>query len=171
MNTYVLIGREPVLFFLIYHFILPIQYYMKKIFLSLLIIPFTGIGKVNKAPKTGNNPVEIRSGEWPILIEKKIGQSDTSYSLQFRDVKVISTVVMDTLSFPNLSQLKYFEKALTALKTGNNGDIARFKNYSIKRADKKYEGVWYLLEIKWGLTDFRQSEADLMIKTIREAKF
>ncbi len=68
MNTYVLIGREPVLFFLIYHFILPIQYYMKKIFLSLLIIPFTGIGKVNKAPKTGNNPVEIRSGEWPILI-------------------------------------------------------------------------------------------------------
>jgi hypothetical protein len=67
--------------------------------------------------------------------------------------------------------LKYFEKALTTLKTGHNGDIAKFRDYSIKRADKKYEGTWYILKIKWGLTDFRQSEADLMINTIRALKF
>ena len=78
---------------------------------------------------------------------------------------------MDTLPFPNTSQLKYFEKALTTLKAGHNGDIARFKDYSITRADKKYEGTWYLLKIKFGLTDFKQSEADLMINTIRGLKF
>ena len=144
---------------------------MKQLLLGLLVIPFATIGWMNRIPQPANNPVEIRSGEWPILLERTIEQSDTSYSLQFRDVKVRSAVVMDTLPFPNLVQLKYFEKALTTLQTGHNGDIARFKDYSIKRADKKYEGVWYMLEIKWGLTDFRQPEADLMIKTIRGLKF
>jgi len=74
---------------------------------------------------------------------------------------------MDTLSFSNLQQLRYFEKALTTLKSGNNGDIAKFKDYSLKRADKKYEGIWYILRHQWGSTDFRQPEADIMIKTIR----
>jgi hypothetical protein len=141
---------------------------MKKLFLSLLVIPFSGI---DRAPLSANNPVEIRSGDWPIMLQRTIDRSDTSYSLQFRDVQVLNSVVMDTLPFPNSTQLKYFEKALSTLKTGNNGDIARFKDYSIKRADKKYDGTWYILQIKWGLTDFRQADADIMIKTIRGAKF
>jgi len=146
---------------------------MKQLILCLLIIPFAMSGRVNNnsTSANNNNPVEIRSGDWPILLQRTIEQSDTTYSLQFRDVKVLSGVVMDTLPFPNLAQLKYFEKALTTLKTGNTGDIARFKDYSIKRIDKKYEGTWYMLEIKWGLTDFRQPEADLLIKTISGLKF
>ena len=144
---------------------------MKKIFLSLLLIPFAGNGRFNSIHPSSDSLVEIRSGEWPITLQRTIEQSDTTYSLQFRDVQVLSGVVMDTLPFPNLSQLKYFGKALTVLKTGNNGDIAKFSDYSIKRADKKYEGTWYILKIKWGLTDFRQSEADLMINTIRGVKF
>lgn len=141
---------------------------MKKLFLSLLVIPFSGI---DRAPLSANNPIEIRSGDWPILLETNIRGSDTSYLLQFRDVQVLNSVVMDTLAFPNPSQLRYFEKALTTLKAGHNGDIAKFKDYSIVRADKKYEGVWYLLKIKWGLTDFKQSEADILVKTIRGVKF
>jgi hypothetical protein len=74
---------------------------------------------------------------------------------------------MDTLEFANLGQLKYFGQALGVLKKGNNGDIANFANYSIKRADKRLEGgVWYILRIKFGLTDFQQPEADIMCKTI-----
>jgi len=135
------------------------------------MIPFAGNGGMPGISESTHSPIEIRSGQWPIQLERTIQQSDTSYSLQFRDAQVLSSVVMDTLPFSNLSQLKYFEKALSILKTGNNGDIARFKDYSVKRADKKYEGTWYILQIKWGLTDFRQSEADLMVKTIRESKF
>jgi hypothetical protein len=66
-----------------------------------------------------------------------------------------------------LEQLRYFQQGLSALKTGNNGDIAKYKDYSIKRAQQKNEGIWYILRIKWGLTSFQQPEADLMIKTIK----
>ena len=78
-----------------------------------------------------------------------------------------SCALKDTLAFSDVQQLKYFEKGLTALKNGNNGDIATFKDYSIKRADKKYDGTWYILRIKFGLTDFKQTEADILTKTIR----
>ena len=144
---------------------------MKHLFFCLLIISFAGSGGFTRIPLYNDKPVEIRSGEWPIMLQRTIERSDTTYSLQFRDAQVLSVSVMDTLPFPDLSQLKYFEKALTTLKTGNNGDIAKFKNYSIIRADKKYEGTWYMLKLKWSLTNFRQSEADLMIKTIRGLKF
>ena len=144
---------------------------MKQVLLSLLMISMAGTGPFNSMHVYNGKPVEIRSGEWPIMLQRHIEQADTTYSLQFRDAQVLSSAVMDTLPFPNLSQLRYFEKALTTLKTGTNGDIARFKDYSITRAEKKYEGTWYILKFKWGLTDFRQSEADLMINTIRDARF
>jgi hypothetical protein len=140
---------------------------MKRLILSFIFLPFAGKAGLHSFRLSSTNLVEVRSGEWPMNLERDIENRDTSYSLLFRDQQVSSGVMMDTLPFPNLEQLKYFEKALTVLKTGNNGDIAHFKDYSIKRADRKYDGVWYLLRIKWGLTNFRQPEADLMIKTIR----
>jgi len=130
---------------------------MKRLLLSFLFIPFGGWTGV----------VEIRSGTWPILMEKSNAIPGAAYSLQFRDQQVINGVVMDTLPFPDLGQLRYFGKALSALKTGNNGDVARFKDYSITRSDKKYEGVWYVLKYQWGTTDFKQPEADMIISTIR----
>ena len=111
--------------------------------------------------------VEIRGGVWPIDLERTTDRPGVSYSLIFRDQEVMTAVVMDTLPFPNLEQLKYFGTALTTLKNGNNGDIARFKDYSIKRAEKKFEKTQYILRIKWGITDFQQPEADIMISTIK----
>ena len=140
---------------------------MKRLFLFFLIIPFASVtGFVNRH-ETTTSLAEVRSGEWPITLERTIERSDTSYSLQFRDEQVMNSIVMDTLTFQDLGQLKYFGRALTVLKTGNNGDIAKFKDYSIKRAEKKYEGVWYILRMQWSLTNFRQPEADIMISTIR----
>ena len=136
---------------------------MKKLILCVLFLPFAG--KTGFYP--GSNVVEIRSGEWPMNLEKEAERSGTSYSLIFRDQEVMTTVSMDTLPFPNLEQLKYFGTALSTLKAGNNGDIARFKDYSIKRADKKFESTQYILRIKWGITDFKQPEADIMINTIK----
>src|ERR1700730_3157273 len=141
---------------------------MKRLILSSMLIPFVAWMGINGGRhRLSPDQVEIRSGKWPILLEKSTAIPGAAYSLQFRDQQVVTGVVMDTLPFPNLVQLKYFEEALSTLKTGNNGDIAKFKDYSIKRAEVKREAVWYILRIKWGLTNFQQPESDIMIRTIK----
>jgi hypothetical protein len=140
---------------------------MKRLILCGLFLPIAGKAGFTGMHSYSTNIVEVRSGDWPMNLERTIEKSDTSYSLLFRDQQVVTGVVMDTLPFSNLEQLKYFEKALSALKTGTNGDIAKFKDYSIKRAEVKREGIWYILRIKWGLTNFQQPESDLMIRTIK----
>ena len=139
---------------------------MKKLILCALFLP---IGKAGfkHSHLSSTNLVEVRSGDWPINLEKNMDESGTSYSLLFRDQQVVTGVVMDTLPFPDLQQLKYFGQGLAALKKATNGDIAKFKDYSIKRTETKYDGVWYLLRFQWGLTNFQQPEADIMIKTIK----
>jgi hypothetical protein len=137
---------------------------MKK--LSFFFFPLTILSWFPLDP-TASNLADVRTGTWPMNLERDIDRRDTSYSLIFRDRQYENFVVMDTLEFANLGQLKYFGQALGVLKKGNNGDIANFANYSIKRADKRLEGgVWYILRIKFGLTDFQQPEADIMCKTI-----
>jgi len=141
---------------------------MKKLFLSVLFIPFAGTAGLQRIPSLSTTHLaEVRSGEWPMDLERDVERRDTFYSLIFRDQQVEDAVVMDTLDFPNLQQLKYLGQALTVLKSGHNGDIAKFSTYSIKRADKKFDGVWYMLRDKFGLTDFQQPEADIMCKTIK----
>jgi hypothetical protein len=155
-----------VLHLLNYSNILRHPIFMKKLILSTLLLPFAAkTGIIPPSPSTAS--VEIRSGAWPMNLEKEVNPSGKSYSLIFRDQQVMDGVVMDTLPFPNVEQLKYFGKALSVLKTGNNGDIAQFKDYSIKRADKKFEKTQYILRIKFGLTDFAQAEADIMISAIK----
>ena len=142
---------------------------MIKFFLALLLFPFfLTLKSSKKITSSTTNLVEVRSGEWPINLERTIESRDTSYALIFRDQQFSRGVLLDTLPFPNLQQLKYFSQALTVLKTGHNGDIAQFRDYSIKRADKKYEGIWYILRIKWGLTNFQQTESDLMTRAIKD---
>jgi hypothetical protein len=142
---------------------------MIKFFLSAILFPFfLAVGWFKKMPSSTTNLVEVRAGEWPINLERTIESRDTSYALIFRDQQFSRGVLLDTLPFLNLQQLKYFSQALSVLKSGHNGDIAQFKDYSIKRADKKYEGIWYILKIKWGLTNFQQPESDLMLKTIKD---
>lgn len=140
---------------------------MKRLILSALLLPMAGKAGLNSTHSGSTNLAEVRAGDYPINLERNIDRRDTSYSLLFRDEQIPGSVVMDTLNFQNLEQLRYFEKALTVLKKGNNGDIAKFKDYTLKRADKKYEGVWYMLRFDWGLSNFRQPEADIMTKTIR----
>jgi hypothetical protein len=138
---------------------------MKKLILSALLLPFAGKPAFYSGHPPSNNIVEVRKGDWPMNLQR---EDDASYSLIFRDQEVVSAVVLDTLPFPNVEQLRYFGKALSTLKAGNNGDIAQFKDYSIKRAEKKFEQTQYILRIKWGITDFQQPEADIMINAIKK---
>jgi len=65
------------------------------------------------------------------------------------------------------TQLVYLDSALSVLKRGHDGDEASFSNYSVKRANKKFDGWWYILRTKYSTCDFRQPEADAISKAIR----
>jgi hypothetical protein len=140
---------------------------MKKLILCFIFLPFAGHPLENGKNGSPTSLIQVRSGNWPISLEREIEGFDTSYSLQFRDKQVLNAESLDTLPFADLTQLKYFQKALVALKNGNNGDIAKFRDYTIKRADPKKGEIWFLLRYKWSLTDFQQTEANLMINTIK----
>jgi len=140
---------------------------MKKLILSLFIIPLSGRAGFNSQYTNSTVLLEVRSGEWPISLEKTTTDRQNAYFLQFRDQHVLTGMSLDTLPFADLIQLKYFEKALSALKNGTNGDIAKFKDYSVKRTESRKDGRWYILRYQWGLTNFQQHEADTLISTIR----
>jgi hypothetical protein len=141
---------------------------MKKLLLSTLFLPFAGGSGFMRPDPSTTNLADVRSGKWPISLERWVERRDTSYMLLFRDQQVMSVEVMDSLPFANLGQLRFLDQALTRLKKGNNGDIATFKEYSIKRTDKKFEGTSYLLRFQEGATEFRQPEADILSSTIRK---
>lgn len=132
---------------------------MKKLILSALLLPLA---------QFTTNSVEVRGGEWPINLEKYADRTGTTFSLIFRDQQVTQAELLDTLEFADAGQLRYFGKGLAALKAGTNGDIAKFKDYSIKRADRKDgTGVWYILRCEYGITSFQQPEVDIINKTIK----
>ncbi len=140
---------------------------MKKSILISFIIPFASIAGFNMENNATINLLEVRPDPWPINLQRIINKTDTSYALEFRDQQVLTGVMLDTLPFANLEQLKYFEKGLSVLKKGTNGDIADYKDYSIKRIDVIKEPTWYLLRFDGALTNFQQPEADKMIVTIK----
>jgi hypothetical protein len=116
--------------------------------------------------------MEPRTGNWPLDLQRVIRESDTCYVLAFRDQQESQSVNMETLKFGNRGQIKYFEQGLDALAKGNTGDIAKFKEYTIKRMDVKKQGqkgmVWYILTCNDGTsTNFQQPEADRMIAAIK----
>ena len=140
---------------------------MKKLILISLFIPFFAKAQFKIVNIATINLLELRPGTWPITLQRITKESDTCYALLFRDQQYTTEVNMTTLRFPNLEQLRYFQKGLSALKNGSTGDIAKFNEYTIKRVDVKKEGIWYILTCGEGeLTNFLQPDADKMIAAI-----
>ncbi len=140
---------------------------MKKLILISLFFPFFANAQFKIVNTATINLLELRAGTWPITLQRITKESDTCYVLLFRDQQYTNVVDMSTLRFPDLEQMKFFQKGLSALKNGSTGDIAKFKEYTIKRVDVKKEGVWYILTCEEGaLTNFQQPEADKMIAAI-----
>jgi len=140
---------------------------MKKLILILFFVPFFAKAQFKIVNTATINLVELRTGTWPINLQRITKESDTTYVLLFRDQQYTNAENMTTLRFRDVEQLKYFQKGLSALKAGSNGDIAKFKEYSIKRSDVKRDGVWYVLTCSDGpLTNFQQPEADKLIAAI-----
>jgi hypothetical protein len=142
---------------------------MKKFILSLFIIlPFLGKAQFTITNSSTTSLLDVRQGVWPMELQRIIKEMDTCYVLEFRDQQYSTVVNMSTLRFGNMLQLRYFMQGLAALKKGNTGDIAKFKDYTIKRIDVKNSGVCYTLSCGDGeSTNFVQGDADRMISAIR----
>ena len=141
---------------------------MKKLIFLSFFLPFMAKAQFTIVNTSTIALVELRQGEkWPITLQRVTKESDTCYVLQFRDQQSSNSEIMTTLKFPNLVQLKYFQQGLAALKKGATGDIAKFKEYTIKRVDLKNDGACYILSCEMGsITNFKQPEADKMIAAI-----
>jgi hypothetical protein len=140
---------------------------MKKLMLIFLCLPFLGKAQFRIVNTATINLLELRTDTWPINLQRVTTPTDTTYVLNFRTQEYTNAVIMKTLAFHSLEQLRYFQKALSALKSGSNGDVAEFKDYTIKRVDVKQEGIWYTLNYDGALTNFKQDEADRMIAAIK----
>jgi len=109
---------------------------------------------------------DVRTGKWPISLEKWVGHRDTSFVLLFRDQGVMMEEVMDTLPFKDLRQLRYLDSAFSVL--NNDGDIANFDRFSIKRTSTRIYGTSYLLRYQEGATEFKQPEVTILRSTIKK---
>jgi hypothetical protein len=141
---------------------------MKNLFLLILFSPLAMKAQFKIINSATINIADVRQGTWPISLQRITKQSDTCYVLQFRTQEYNNSVIIKTLKFRDLGQLKYFQQGLSALKSGNNGDVAEFKDYTIKRVDVYKEGTSYILTCDGGLTNFQQLEADKMIAAINK---
>ncbi|HSZ32256.1 MAG TPA: hypothetical protein VK772_03045, partial [Puia sp.] len=77
--------------------------------------------------------INVRLAPWPINLQRVIYYTDTCYALQFRDQGVMNATNIKTMEIYNMDQLKYLKLGLTTLTKGANGDVAEFKDYSIKK--------------------------------------
>ncbi len=141
---------------------------MKNLLLLILFSPLAMKAQFKIINSATINIADVRQGTWPISLQRITKQSDTCFVLQFRTQEYNNSVIIKTLKFRDLGQLKYFQQGLTALKTGNNGDVAEFKDYTIKRVDVYKEGISYILTCDGGLTNFQQPEADKLIAAINK---
>jgi hypothetical protein len=141
---------------------------MKKFLLLILISPLAMKAQFKIVNSATTSVADVRQGTWPISLLRITNSSDTCYVLQFRTQEFNNSVIIKTLKFCDIKQLKYFQQGLQALKTGNNGDVAEFKDYTIKRVDIYKESTSYILTCDGGLTNFQQPEADRMIAAINK---
>jgi hypothetical protein len=112
--------------------------------------------------------LQVRVGSWPINFQRFIYYTDTCYAIQFRDQHAMNGVLYKTLDLETLEQLKYFREGLITLKKGNNGDIAEFKNYSLKKVSEKKNDAWYILTYDGAITNFQEAQVNRMIFIIND---
>jgi len=152
---------------------------MKKLIFLFVLLPFVVVKA--KAQFTISNTstitiAELRSGDWPLQLQRIVKHNDTMYLLTFRDKQYPNNHNVSTLKFGNLVQLRYLEQGLSYLMTADDGTEATYKGFSIKRTDdksmdrkaKKKVAKFTLVCTEEGdVTDIQQGEADALVKAIK----
>ena len=136
---------------------------MKQLLLLPLFLQFSSGPVVKKAYYPSIDCMTVRLAPWLINMQRVIYYTDTCYAIQFRDQSLMNSVSLKTMDLETIEQLKYFREGLLTLKKGQNGDIAEFRNYSIKKVGTKKENSWYILSYDGAVTNFQEAQANRMI--------
>ncbi len=147
---------------------------MKKLIFLFLFLPFV-ITKA-KAQFTITNTstitlADLRTGDWPLQLQRIVKHNDTVYLLTFRDKQYPNNHNISTLKFGSLTQLRFLQQGLDYLMTADDGTEATYKEFSIKRTDdksrKKVVKFTLVCTADGDVTDIQQSEATALVKTIK----
>jgi hypothetical protein len=141
---------------------------MKSLLIISLFLHTPANHGLHKAPYPAVDLMEVRLAPWSINLQRVIYYTDTCYAVQFRDQAAMNTVAYRTLDLETLEQLKYFKDGLLTLKKGHSGDIAEFRNYSLKKVGTKKEDAWYILNYDGSVTNFQEAQANRMIFIINQ---
>jgi hypothetical protein len=141
---------------------------MKYLFLISLFLHTHGGSLYKSSQYPEIDLMQVRVGTWPINLQRVVYYTDTCYAIQFRDQHAMNAVTFKTMDLETLEQLKYFKEGLTTLKKGHNGDIAEFRNYSIKKVGMRKEDSWYMLSYDGAITNFQEAQANRMIYIIND---
>jgi len=69
---------------------------MKKLLVLFFFLPFISRAQFTLTNSSTTSLVEVRTGTWPVDLQRIIKNTDTCYALQFRDQQVTSDVNMAT---------------------------------------------------------------------------
>ncbi len=139
---------------------------MKQLLLFSFFMHFHSGEPLNKACYPTIDLITVRTDPWVINLRRVIYYTDTCYAIQFRDQSILNAVNVKTLDLETLEQLKYFREGLETLKKGNNGDVAEFRNYTIKKVGTRKENSWYILSYDGAVTNFQETQVNRMIYII-----
>ena len=132
------------------------------LFISLFLHTSLGTWS-NKLSYPDINLMQVRIAPWPINMQRIVYFTDTCYAIQFRDQSTMNAVIYKTMDLETMEQLKYFKDGLLTLKKGQNGDVAEFRNYSIKKVGTKKENSWYILSYDGAVTNFQEAQANRIL--------
>jgi hypothetical protein len=153
---------------------------MKKLLFLFLFVPFIFTRAEAQFTITNTSTVtlaDLRTGDWPLQLQRIVKKNDTMYLLTFRDKQYPNNHNISQVKFASLSQLRYLQQGLSYLMTSDDGTEATYKEFSIKRTDdsridaktKKKIAKFTLVCTEDGdVTDIQQSEADALVKAINK---
>jgi hypothetical protein len=136
---------------------------MKQLLLIPLFFHMSSGSWLKKALYPTVDLMTVRLEPWPINLQRVIYFTDTCYAFQFRDQSTMNSVAIKTLDLETIEQLKYFREGLMTLKKGANGDVAEYRNYSIKKVGTKKENSWYILSYGGAVTNFQEPQVNRML--------
>ena len=154
---------------------------MKKLIFLFVCLPFFVVKARAQFTITNTSTItiaDLRSGDWPLQLQRIVKHNDTMYLLSFRDKQYPNSHNLSTLKFTSLTQLRYLEQGLTYLMGADDGTEANYKGFSIKRTDdksmsanpkakKKAPKFTLVCAEEGNVTDIQQSEADNLVKAIK----
>jgi len=152
---------------------------MKKLIFLFVFLSFVAVKASAQFTITNTSTItiaELRTGDWPLQLQRIVKHNDTIYLLTFRDKQYPNTHNLSTLKFGNLAQLRYLEQGLSYLMTADDGTEATYKGFSIKRTDdksvnrkvkKKIPKFTLICTDEGDVTDIQASEADNLVKAIK----